>query len=180
MNMRTPMPIAYITAVKAIQAATNLALGFALRINTPLIIIPKPITKIPPTPAKKGQSKSLSRHFRSSRCSFLCLGFKFQQTWDKVPRLSHFSFSFLDSKERKGERKRLEGTKYVNGTKRRGKEGRRIGARKFARVSIGENYLRSCSHDELASEIGSRGTLAGRCRGRRSVGCAARCWPSGT
>lgn len=121
MNMRTPMPIAYITAVKAIQAATNLALGFALRINTPLIIIPKPITKIPPTPAKKGQSKSLNRH---SRCSFLCLGFKFQQTWDKVPRLWHFSFSFLDSKERKGERKRLEGTKYVNGTKRRGKEDR--------------------------------------------------------
>lgn len=44
------LPIEYTTAVKAIQAATNLALGFTLNINTPLIMIPRPITNIPPTP----------------------------------------------------------------------------------------------------------------------------------
>lgn len=41
------------TAVKAIHAATNLALGFTLNINIPLMIIPTPITRIPPTPRKK-------------------------------------------------------------------------------------------------------------------------------
>lgn len=42
--------MAYMTAVNAIQAATNLALGLYRRIKTPLIIIPIPMTKIPPTP----------------------------------------------------------------------------------------------------------------------------------
>lgn len=46
------LPNAYITAVNAIQAATNRAFGLTLRIKTPLIIIPRPITKIPPTPVK--------------------------------------------------------------------------------------------------------------------------------
>lgn len=55
-------PIAYITAVKAIQAATNLALGFTLKINTPLIIIPKPITRIPPTP--EIEQNNTNRNFR--------------------------------------------------------------------------------------------------------------------
>ena len=72
MNISTPMPIAYITAVKAIQAATNLALGFALRLNTPLIIIPKPITKIPPTPAKK---RTIIKIVKSLLCSFLLFTF---------------------------------------------------------------------------------------------------------
>ena len=43
--------MAYITAVNAIQAATNLALGLYRNMKTPLMIIPIPITNIPPTPA---------------------------------------------------------------------------------------------------------------------------------
>jgi hypothetical protein len=39
--------------VKAIHAATNLALGFTRRMNTPLIMIPRPMTRIPPTPVKE-------------------------------------------------------------------------------------------------------------------------------
>jgi hypothetical protein len=39
-------------AVKAIHAATNLALGLTRRMKTPLIMIPTPITRIPPTPEK--------------------------------------------------------------------------------------------------------------------------------
>lgn len=37
-------------AVKAIQPATNLALGLHLKIKIPLTVIPKPITRIPPIP----------------------------------------------------------------------------------------------------------------------------------
>lgn len=39
---------------------------------------------------------------------------------------------------------------------------------------IRDNYLRSCSHDEPADEIGFRGTLAGKCKDRRSARCATR------
>lgn len=39
---------------------------------------------------------------------------------------------------------------------------------------IRDNYLRSCSHDEPADEIGFRGTLVGKYKGRRSARCATR------
>jgi hypothetical protein len=39
--------------VKAIHAATNLALGFTRKMKTPLMIIPRPITRIPPTPVRR-------------------------------------------------------------------------------------------------------------------------------
>jgi hypothetical protein len=39
--------------VKAIHAATNLALGFTRRMKTPLMMIPRPMTRIPPTPVTK-------------------------------------------------------------------------------------------------------------------------------
>lgn len=48
--MKANLPIAYKTAVNAIHAATNLALGLTLNMNTPDIMMPKPITRIPPTP----------------------------------------------------------------------------------------------------------------------------------
>ena len=37
-------------AVKAIHAATNLALGLTRKMKTPLTMMPTPITRIPPTP----------------------------------------------------------------------------------------------------------------------------------
>lgn len=44
------LPALYIAAVAAVQAATCLAVGTSLRMITPDVMVPKPITKIPPRP----------------------------------------------------------------------------------------------------------------------------------
>lgn len=48
------LPEEYAKAVNAIHPATNLAVGTNFKITAPLSIIPTPITRMPPIPARKG------------------------------------------------------------------------------------------------------------------------------
>lgn len=72
MDMRTPMPTAYTTAVNAIQAATQRAFGLTRRMKTPLMMMPRPITRIPPTPAQNTR-RSLKRKFLQPSFQLQCV-----------------------------------------------------------------------------------------------------------